>query len=224
MNNVDEFGYPGAEGAEGQFDGGDTAAIMGTILALVATEEYTPLFLRGFLLTPTGLVRHPDSTKWWGRTDRFSRDQLIPLLCSYLSHPDRRQSEWIFRRHSRNWFLFAWNTRGNGAVDMPTKTSDFTGPEIWALWIRLSNNPWLKLLLPILDLETLIGSVLWRWYQPKTNRVTRNHMLICKMGMRHSPSITMRLANYINDWDDLISRWAAHCKATKEYPTAYLFR
>jgi hypothetical protein len=180
--------------------------------------------MRGMLIRSEGLVRHPDRSKWYGQADRFSRDQFIPILCSYVGQPITPEVRFIFRLHKENCFVWAWNTKKNGVMDTPYKTPDITGPEVWALWARVMGGPWwLKVLLPILDLETLVGSILWRWFQPKTNRVCRNHMLVCITGMKKFPSITMRLAFHLNNWPDLLQRHRAHCDAVKEYQTADLF-
>jgi hypothetical protein len=225
MNNVDAQGFPGTQGDDGQFDGGDTAAIVGNLIALGQAEIFPVKLrlMRSFLIRDDGLVRHPDRSKWWGQTDRFSRDQLIPILCSFVGEIPVLEVRNTFRFHQANYFLQAWNTRGNGQMDMPAKTADFTGPEIWALWYRVRGGPWwLGLLLPLLDLETLLGAITWR-FQPATNRVCRNHMLVCLTGMKKNPTITMRLACWVNDWADLLARWRAHVMAVQEYPTADLF-
>lgn len=213
---IDEHGLPGTEGDNAEFDGGDTAAILGTIGAL---SDQSPDLMP--ILGVNAPVRHPDTTKWYGQEDRFSRDQLIPIICAGV-HSGAWPVNTIYRWHRRRWFLTAWNTRGNGALDMPKKFPDITGPEVWALWIRFKRPWWARLILCFLDLETMIGSIVWR-FQPKSNRLTRNHMLVCITGMRTLPGITMRLANWINDWDDLIGRWKLHCVKGLEYDTAELF-
>lgn len=229
MSNVDERGYPGTDdNMTHQFDGGDTAAIVGNLIALGAAETF-PMklrLMRSMLIRPGwGLVRHPDPTKWYGKPDRFSRDQLIPILCSFVGEEIKAETRTVYAMHRKNKFLWAWNTRKNGVMDAPLKTPDFTGPEIWGLWCRIFGGPWwLKCLLLFLDLETLVGSILWRYFQPKTNRVTRNHMLMCLTGLKRYPTLAIRLANRINDWPELLNRWEAHCLAVGEYPTAPEFR
>lgn len=228
MSNVDERGFPGTQdNMTGQFDGGDTAAIVGNLIALGFNDALLRMklrLMRSMLIRTDGLVRHPDQSKWYGQPDRFSRDQLIPIMCSFVGEPVERDCREVYRRHRAHYFLYAWNTKKNGAMDVPDKMPDITGPETWALWARIHGGPWwLKLLLPILDLETLVGSMLWRWFQPDTNRVCRNHMLVCITGMKKFPSITMRLAYWLNDWKDLIAKHRAHCDAVGEYQTADLF-
>lgn len=135
-----------------------------------------------------------------------------------------REVRHVFRLHLKNKLLWAWNTKKNGAMDVPDKTPDITGPEVWALWVRVLDKPSIaKLFLFLFDIETLIGSIIWRWFKPKTNRLCRNHMLVCITGMKKYPTIFMRLAYWLNDWRDLIDRHKAHCQAVGEYPTALLF-
>lgn len=231
----DEDGFPGTMGEDGTFDGGDTAAIIGTMACLepgVPADKrllmYPHMMVRQLIYDEEKYprrspVRHPDPTKWYGQEDRFSRDQLIPLLCYMLSLVlyDKRLDV-LFEMHKRNWFLFAWNTRKNGSFDAPEKPADITGPEIWALWIRIYKPIIGMLFLWVLDIETLVGSVIWRWF--RKDRVTRNHMLVCITAYKSVPTITMRLAYHLNDWQDLIDRWDAHCQAVGEENTAALFR
>jgi len=218
---IDDDGFPGTRGEEGKFDGGDTAAIVGTLIACKDTHIAWDklLYMRGLLVKPDAPVRHPDSSKWYGKPDRFSRDQLIPILCSYLVDAWYDSPIRLYKLHKKRKFLRAWNTRKNGAVDVPLKPggADFTGPEIWALWIRIY-KPWGGIIiLHLLDLETLFGSIHWMF---RKDRVTRNHMLVCLMGMEYQPTWTMRLAYWLNDWPDLIKRWRDHCKAVREYDTS----
>lgn len=219
-NYLDENGYPGTIQSDGSYDGGDTAAIVGTIRALspVMYLLYIPYSLEWG--TP---LRHLDHTKWYGQKDRFSRDQLLAVLCGTLNQFDIHEP-FLYEAHKNKWFLTAWNTKGNGAMDMPNKLPDICGPEVWALWLRIRNPKWASAVLWLLDVQTLIGAIQWRWFTAATNRVTRNHMLVCLATKDHKPSITSRLACKINDWNDLVSRWEAHCDAVGEYPTADLFK
>jgi hypothetical protein len=215
----DYNGYPGTIQDDGSFDGGDTAAILGTLWFFGEAHDFTVPWDFDASLP----VRHTDKSKWYGQPDRFSRDQLVAVLCGLLennSSPFAIQK--LFRRHRKRHFLTAWNTRRNGIMDAPEKTPDFTGPEVWALWLRIYKPWWMRIVLCFLDLETLASAVHWRWF--RRDRVTRNHMLVSLASKKHSPTLVSRLANRINNWPDLIQRWEDHCRAVGEYPTAALFR
>jgi len=57
---MDESGLPGAEGEDGLYNGGDTAAILGTLWTF-------GIFLdKGLSFVDEIPTRHPDITKWWG--------------------------------------------------------------------------------------------------------------------------------------------------------------
>lgn len=217
----DSLGYPGTRDYRGFWDGGDTAAILGTVIALQPKQTFAPAMLNA-LVDDNGVPRrHYDVTKWYGQSDRCSRDQLIPLICAGIALVKHSTIDSIFKAHRRRGFLTAWNTKKNGAMNVPDKFPDITGPEIWALWIRYKEPWWGGMFLWILDLETLVGSISWRWF--RKDRVCRNHMLVMMMSRHRMPSATMLLASLITDWLDLVSRWDEHCKAVGEYPTAEFF-
>lgn len=212
---IDENGYPGTrDSVTGEFDGGDTAAILGTLWFFGQMLEL-PLYT--FRNAP---VRHYDKNKWYGQPDRFSRDQLIPVLCGYVTFAG--YYHWLFDLHKRRYFLTAWNTRKNGSMDAPKKFPDITGPEVWALWLRIFKPWWARLVLPLLDLETLVSAIHWRFF--RKDRVCRNHMLVLLAARKALPTVTTRLADYITDWPDLIQRWTDHCEVVGEYQTGHLFR
>lgn len=222
---LDEQGYPGCRQWDGTWDGGDTAAILGTIMAL--SPALTALIVEPLPeACPYDIVyaqplRHPDRKKWYGLPWRYSRDQLVAMLCGAMTVG--LSLDGVFRAHRSRWFLTAWNTRKNGVVDTPWKFPDITGPEVWALWIRYHRPWWGRLALSILDVETLVGAITWRWFQPKTNQICRNHMLVSIVMRRIQPSLLTPLIQAINDYPELIARWRASNEATGEFPTAGLF-
>lgn len=216
---LDHQNYPGTIQFDGNYDGGDTAAIIGTLDTLSPGMQ---IIAAPWDYAENVPLRHPDKTKWYGQPNRFSRDQLIPIICSAIAGQKLRGIR-LYNAHKKKLFLTTWNTKGNGSVDMPTKFPDICGPEIWGLWIRFKKPWWARLVLGVLDLQTLIGAIQWRWLTPASNRVTRNHMLVCFIQIRCMPTVVSRLAYAVNDWTDLVSRWRAHCDAVGEYPTADLF-
>lgn len=221
---LDDKGYPGTRQSDGSYDGGDTAAVIGTIMAL--SQPLTEQLLSSRVVIPFDVIagaplRHPDKTKWYGQPDRFSRDQLIAVLCGLMYNRQANPGA-IYASHRQRRFLTAWNTKKNGAMAVPDKTPDFTGPEVWGLWLRIYKPWWARAVLWFCDLESLGGTIHWRFF--RRDRVCRNHMLVCLASQDHLPTWVSKLSYKINKWDDLIARWTAHCEAVGEFPTGDLFR
>lgn len=168
------------------------------------------------------LVRHPHPFMWYSRSNTFSRDQLMPLLFALSVTQSRWLLKYIFNHHRKNYLLTAWNTRKNwmyptykthrlaqerGYIgsgvhwDYGWKMPDFTGPEVWATWIRALRVWWLYPLLYVLDLETLLNSVIKHvvFYLPSVpqHKDHRNHILAVDHGNRVMPTFVMRLARWI---------------------------
>lgn len=229
---LDSKGYPIC--ASLNPDGGDCAADLGTIgffwfdvTAMSTGVELLALDIP-FSYRDDEPLRYWDASMWAGKPGRFSRDQLIPMICGFIG----MSTFWemiaysYFHSHSRKLFLTAWNTVNNEgtAKSFPANLGDICGPEVWALWIRLYKPWWRHLFLWIFDFQTLIGAIQWRLFTKSSNQLTRNHMLVCLTTMSNSPTITSRLACRINDWQDLSDRWEKCNKATFEYPTYPLFQ
>lgn len=204
-------------------DAGDSCADYFNILAL--SNESDSLVDKYFHEAAKAPIRHPDASKWCGQPDRQSRDQLIPILCYAVIRGIKSAFIMkVFKSHLKRGLLFAWNTKKNGAIEVPSKTPDITFLEVWGLWLRVFKPIGYQLLLPICDLETLANSLLWRYYHPTSNHITRNHMLISITQNEVSPSFISKLSNKINNYKDLNNRWKINCDITKEYPTHELFK
>ncbi len=221
LKYLDKYGLPGTKQADGSLDMGDSAAIYFNILALDGSVH--PNTNSSFYFTGGRPIRHPDNTKWWGQIDRYSRDQLIPLLswAAIKDQKDRIAIQKLFASHLEHGLCFAWNTRGNGEMDMPWKLPDITALEIWSLWLRIYKPFGYRAILWLLDIEILVNSFIWK---SREDRVTRNHMLSHIASKLVSPTWVSRLSYKMNDWKRLIQKWDAHCKDTGECPTADLFR
>lgn len=220
MNQLDNIGLPGTRQTDGSLDMGDSAAIFFNVAALSTEEIYK--IIHYFDDANEVPVRHPDKSKWWGQPDRFSRDQLIPILC-WSALKGREQNLFlrkVFKAHLKHLLLYAWNSKGNGDMDMPSKAPDITFLEIAGLWLRIFKPVGYEAILWICDIETLIGSISWKF---RSDRVTRNHMLVSITQRDVSPTWVSKISYKINDWKDLVSRWKAHTEAVGEYPTADLF-
>lgn len=236
-----------------EMDGGDSAAIVGSLLALDPKAEWSRLVPKLFPQDLSTPVRHPNRSKWYGMPNRFTRDQMIPLLCAFIQCRHKSHGLWIdchqeavtlFKMHKAKWFLRAWNLYVNARYDTkeeqqikdpgtiwvePHNRPDVTGPEIWSLWIRLWRHdmPWHRrwiawIILNILDLETLGGSIVWM-FKSKSNRVTRNHMLVTITSRKFWPTITSRINWELADFAEWLKRWSDHCEAVGESNTAPYF-
>lgn len=192
---TDDWGLLCYKAADGTMDGGDTCANEFTRLYCIhanrkqqkpSAEEVIEIThkLRAMFDAPSGkYVRHPDPTKWYSEIDRFSRDQLTPLLHFLaLNVPTKAvKAHWanLVWQHAKRLFCFTWNSRKN--FQYPTleehlakstpdvkwnygwKLPDITGPSIWSVYCRgtLARVPkivtWVfyLLMLPILLLGDL---------------------------------------------------------------------
>jgi hypothetical protein len=236
---LDENGLPGTIQRDGSFGGGDTASMLGIILTLcdeqlISTWKHKLDFL--WNEEANRPVRHPNISKPWGRTNRFSRDQMVPILCAGVRLKSLGIEAPIFNKlfkvHKDNYFLRAWNTERNGDAALPHPGgADWTGPQIWGLWLRIYKPWWRHLFLWLFDFENLIGSLVWI-YKTKTEsleelrkyRITANHMAVAYTGKHFCPTPISVLSYKLTPLTALILRWDAHARRSKEYNTADLFR
>lgn len=218
---TDKLGLPLTNGE----DGGDSACIAGNLLV---TGFQVPI---QYYLMGEEPVRHPDQNKWYGRPGRFSRDQLVGMLCGMAI--DQR-NQWarlaLFRMHQQRGFCLAWNKIRNHvyetyeehrvkstpdvAWNIEPKMPDICGPEVWALWIRVWRAWYLYPLLLILDLENFVGALHWRWF--RDDNVARNHLLTTHVGRKVMPTPWSWLSYRLTPWADLKARWKKHCEACGE--------
>ncbi len=161
--------------------------------------------------------RSPHVGKWYSNWDRMSRDQTIPLLILMGEAKLHRELIWYILGHMFRGFLFTHNTRRNfvylnikehlekSTPDVPWrpqwKLPDITGPEFWALEIRalpLILRTCLFPVLILLDVETLVGSIIRRLFR-RSNCDVINHTLILINGLRRSCTPTIWLASKITN-------------------------
>lgn len=156
--------------------------------------------------------RNTHAEKWYSAWNRTSRDQLTPLVIFCSIYGYKRKLWQIFADHCKRLLLFTYNTRKNfvyatlethnrlSTPDVPWnykwKLPDLTGPEFWALYVRGFRIWWLWPLLCILDIETLITSIVLR-QQPRKNDVI-NHALVLEHGTLVLNTPTMALARALN--------------------------
>lgn len=80
-----------------------------------------------------------------------------------------------------------------------TKFPDPTLFETWGLEIRGSRAWWLKWLLPIFDLETLVGAWTWNNYRDDDTDVN-SHLYVLETAQHVYPTFVSRYAHKITNW------------------------
>lgn len=188
------------------------------------------------LKTKSGLfIRHPDPDKWYSETNRFSRDQLTPLLIAMSLMGDKKELLGIFKKHLKRALLFAWNTRHNWVyLDRGEhfrkhpeveyrpgwKLPDVTGPEIWAIYIRGFYLVWLYPLLIFCDLFTLGGAIITRLKKKRDD--VSNHVAICYLASLIMTTPVMRLAYLVNSERDLSEKLRRYWSTAKDEPPLWI--
>lgn len=172
--NIDSFGLV----AQANGDGGDSFQREGMVIiaaqllankAVISQDELNKMLLRYEMILVALEVdeyysfrRHKDTTKWYGQTDRMSRDQLIPNIVGMgIGKHSGELIATLIMLISR--FGFTTNIRDNFVDDSaPKKLPDFCGPSIFGAFIRALNLKLLKPLLILSDIELLINSIIIR--------------------------------------------------------------
>ena len=124
----------------------------------------------------TPFVRHPDPSKWYSQTDRFSRDQATPYLIALALNKNYKMLAHFFFRHMLHGFLFTWNYIPNwvmpGDPGYKKKMPDITLFEFFNVYIRGFRLYPLYPLLLLGDLEMFLGSIVKRF--SKSNDVANS--------------------------------------------------
>lgn len=205
-------------------DGGDTCQREGMFFALAKMSKAEDLMLyerfdhvwEKLHPHPGVLLRHCnpeyDASDW----DRMSRDQLQPVIIAF-GYWDIQQLRKLAWGHLKRGFIFTNNTRQNGATkrnhgqkgySYAWKLPDFTGPEIWANFIRAFKAWYLYPLLLVFDLELLFGSIKWRYF-PRNN-IAMNQTLSKLQGLDRLPTPWTWLAEKICPIEYMIDHIADH--------------
>lgn len=110
-----------------------------------------------------------DDTKWYAHYDRMSRDQITSNIVALglIFDSDSYYLKRIILSNLTRAMLFTTNIRGNGAIDMPLKLPDFTGPSIWGMYIRATHTTLLKPFLYLTDLALLADSMIITYHKAK---------------------------------------------------------
>lgn len=190
-------------------DAGDTANRHGMMLTFVGACAHTDYennqynWAEEFIHESGQVIRHPYGKQEWTRElNRSSRDQNIPWIAGLTIHRNaevfgvklverlRRIASAVMKNGSRfHNYLHNGSNRAKRWWEV-----DVAGPEIWALFIRGLDIKPLKWLLPILDLETLVGTLIWNRRGGSPNNDIPQHLAVLRASNEVSPSITSRLA------------------------------
>jgi hypothetical protein len=227
---LDAKGLPGSTQRDGSVGGGDTASMVGIILALSKDKVLVQHLLNSLpLLLKDGIPVRTWQDKPEGSKLRFSRDQLVPMICAGIVHGRHPVLDAIFKSHLRRLLLVAWNWNANGE-EVKWRLPDLTLLQVWGLWLRYKRPTGMRLLLWFCDLEHFVGTLLWRYKvfmedeaTAKKYRVTQNHMLLGIVCNTYDSTFISRLSHKMTPYKALNERWSGHCIDQKEYYTADLF-
>lgn len=176
---------------------------------------------------------------WYSNFDRTSRDQLIPITILYGLLEDRELLGKMFVNHLGRGLLFAYNTKKNfvyptleehlakSTPDVPWnykwKMPDLTGPDFWALYVRGFNKWYTYPALFFLDIESLVGSIILRYFSPDKDDVI-NHALMLEYSKVRMDTWLMRLARKITPRSFLQERLDKFFGVDQEPPINELYR
>lgn len=171
---------------------------------------------------------------WTDDFDRWSRDQAQSMV-ALMGICDKKRLWQHFIAHVKR-FGFMTNTKRNGSTKLnhgeeykpgerrnyDDKLPDFAfSPEWWGLYIRSFAGWFSYLLYPLLilaDLETLIGSVKWRWFTKESNNDITNHLMMLVLSTYQMPTglhwISWKIIGYDMTMKKLHEYWEG-----KEDPT-----
>lgn len=133
---------------------------------------------------------------WVSQPDRMSRDQLTSNIVAMGLIDDHTELKRCLIGHLMRLMLFTTNIRGNGALNLPLKLPDVTGPSIWASYIRSLN---ISILYPLLLLSDwlLVAQSVWcrvRFHMSQDNSDILSHMCLLYQSELQMPTPMSKLA------------------------------
>ncbi len=172
---------------------------------------------------PWRYMRHP-SPGWWSDLDRGSRDQLTSVLCAlsiYGYWQDILKMLWphILR------LGFFYNTRRNGSTrdnhgevyrsdgtvrNYNWKLPDIAGFEFLGLYVRGLRLYPLYPLLILSDVETLISSIIWRYFRKDETDIL-NYLIVTRF-LKYKSALVWPLIDGIEDKERIKMRLQVYGK------------
>ena len=175
------------------FDGGDTLADesrfwYGVVSTPMLEDRRITILevIRLLQISPGIFVRNPRANpvvlpaKAWNDPTDVSRDQTTALiaLLGDLKEYGYLSSNEILK------LILTYQLKRFGLF--PNK--DIAGPSDWANYIRAFRNRWLWFLLPILDLELLVNSIIRIFYSLDNNADDLNHTVRLRQAQKIMPT------------------------------------
>lgn len=222
---IDKYGCLSQVQPDGSLEGGDSACWTGHLCYLT---PYVFPYVDFFELAPGAWVRHPklDQTNngfgayymhaWDGV---MSRDQLTGVVAGIISAKDQKAALRLVLHHALRGFLFAYNTRKNGAVprDTPWQVPDLTLFDFWAIELRMfGKKSWLFWpVLCVLDLHTLMGVM----YEPFSKDIDVINLLMkVFISTDQVQTPTSWLAKKLVDKGDMITKVTKYWDSWRKQP------
>lgn len=231
MINVDIYGIIGQIVERGNTEGGDSLNWQGHRIYLtddfwMSTEEYDEFFGKSW--GPfRGYVRHPKSeSKYSSKSTGYyknpwngtvSRDQLTGVLAALIKDTNYIMALRLLMHHACWLFLFSYNTVRNGN-DLSWKWPDFTGPDIWAMELRMFGKfSWVFWpVLNVLDLHNFVTTIYLNHFNKDNDVISYAIKLIaCK---EHVPTLVSILSYKLADKELLMENimdywcgWRKNC-------------
>lgn len=189
------------------FDDGDSAHRHGVEYLF---KGYPSLHYEFFLHSSGQIIRNPSSGTWTNETERSTRDQNTPWICAYAINACKKQLKLMYKGILSNFSRFHnYYKNGHERTKKPHNKwyeIDIAGPEIHACFIRGLKLRFLYPLLWILDLETLIGTLIWNKFRDSSDNDITNHICILKLSNEIKPTFVSTYALKFLDKDLAIKK------------------
>jgi hypothetical protein len=176
-----------------------------------STDRYTKI-LKTLEVSWGNFRRHPDTSKWYGQSDRMSRDQLTSNIVAMGVVNQKMLLKTLIGHLLKRCLLFTTNTRGNfvmpGDSGYRWKLPDITGPSIWGAYLRgfykylYPIYPIVYGLLTILDLENVINSyiILYKVKKDPTFSDHLSHQMLLNQAYLIYKTPTIMWAHKVYAW------------------------
>lgn len=153
--------------------------------------------------------RYKQNIRWWSMPDRFTRDQLIPMIVGLSFCASKDDLKFLFNTMVRRGG-FCWNRWKIGGSPTegftPTITRDLMGPSSWGAFFRgfTIDSIWLRILLApllwLIDLWTTLQITfrcLKGWYDWDDTGDDLNLTWIVKQGAILSPTVVSAINSHM---------------------------